>query len=201
MLKVALTGGIATGKTHVREGFDSLGVPTIDADTLAREVMMPSSPALQAAVQRFGRGILSDDGTLDRRALAAIVFTDEQARKDLEAIVHPAVYAAIAAWFVRLAAKGAPPVAIADVPLLYETGNAGSFDRVIVVSCPPETQLARVMARDGFTEAEARLRLEAQWPIGEKVRRADYVIETSGSFENTQHQVVDGLRQLRSIGP
>jgi dephospho-CoA kinase len=201
MLKVALTGGIATGKTYVREKFESLGVPTIDADVLARDAVRPSSPTLQLVVDRFGRGILLPDGTLDRTALAAIIFADDQARKDLEAIIHPTVYTAIAAWLLRLAQKGAPPIAVADIPLLYETASAGQFDRVVVSWCTEDKQIQRVVQRDGLTEADVRQRLAAQIPIKEKVRRADYVIDTNGSFENTERQVVDVLRQLRNIGP
>jgi dephospho-CoA kinase len=201
MLKVALTGGIATGKTYVREKFESLGVPTIDADVLARDAVRPSSPTLQLVVNRFGREILLPDGTLNRPKLGEIVFADEQARKDLESIIHPAVYTAIAAWLVRLVTKGAPPIAIADVPLLYETGNATQFDRVVVSACSVDKQVARVMERDGLSEEEVRLRIAAQLPIAEKARRADYVIDTNGSFENTERQVVDVLRQLRLIGP
>jgi dephospho-CoA kinase len=201
MLKVALTGGIATGKTYVREKFDSLGVPTIDADVLARDAVRPSSPTLQLVVDRFGRDILLPDGTLDRAKLGSIVFADEQARKDLEGIIHPAVYIAITAWLVRLLTKGAPPIAVADVPLLYETGHAHEFDRVVVSSCSVDKQISRVMERDGLSEEEVRQRIAAQLPITEKVRRADYVIDTNGSFENTERQVVDVLRQLRLIGP
>jgi dephospho-CoA kinase len=201
MLKVALTGGIATGKTYVREKFESLGVPTIDADVLARDAVRPSSPTLKLVIDRFGRDILLPDGTLDRPKLATIIFADDQARKDLEGIIHPAVYTAIAAWLVRLITKGAPPLAIADVPLLYETGNAGEFDRVVVSACSLDKQISRVMERDGLSEDEVRKRIAAQLPITEKVRRADYVIDTNGSFENTERQVVDVLRQLRLIGP
>jgi dephospho-CoA kinase len=201
MLKVALTGGIATGKTYVREKFEALGVPTIDADALARDAVRPGSPTLQAVVGRFGKEILDSSGALNRTTLAAIVFADEQARKDLERIIHPAVYTAITAWFVRLITKGAPPMAIADIPLLYETNNAAEFDRVIVTSCPEPVQIARVIERDGITEEEARQRIAAQMPLTEKARRADYVIDTNGSFEHTERQTIDVLRQLRLIGP
>jgi dephospho-CoA kinase len=201
MLKVALTGGIATGKSYVREKFESLGVPTIDADVLARDAVRPSSHTLQAVVARFGQAVLAADGTLNRPALSAMVFADEQARKDLEGIIHPAVYTAVAAWFVRLAAKGAPPIAIADIPLLYETNNADAFDRVVVTTCPEATQIARAMERDGLTEAEVRQRIASQSPLAEKVRRADYVIDTNGSFDHTDRQTIDVLRQLRLIGP
>jgi dephospho-CoA kinase len=196
MLKVALTGGIATGKSTVRERFESLGVPTIDADSLARDALLPSSPTVQLVVQRFGTSILAPDGTVDRKALGAIVFGDDQARSDLEALIHPAVYTAIGAWFEGLAAKKAPPVGIADIPLLYETDEAGAFDRVIVTTCDEPLQVARIMRR-GLTEHEARQRIAAQMPIEEKVRRADYVIDTNGSMESTHRQVADVLRQLQ----
>jgi dephospho-CoA kinase len=200
MLKVALTGGIATGKSSVREWFESLGIPTIDADSLAHDALRPSSPTLQLVVERFGKGVLAPDGTVDRRALGALVFADAAARKDLEALVHPAVYAAIGAWFLRLATPGGPPIAIADIPLLYETNDSGAFDRVIVATCDRATQLARAVTR-GLSEEEAHQRIAAQMPLAEKVRRADYVIDTNGSMEQTHLQVADVLRQLQLIGP
>ena len=201
MLKVALTGGIATGKSYVREKFESLGVPTIDADALARDAVRPNSPTLTLVVDRFGPDILLPDGTVDRVKLGSIVFADDQARKDLESIIHPAVYTAITAWQVRLLTKGQAHLAIADVPLLYETGHAHEFDRVVVSICAPEKQLARVMERDRLSEEEARRRIAAQLPIEEKARRADYVVDTNGSFENTDRQVVDVLQQLSLIRP
>lgn len=190
MLKVALTGGIATGKSYVCSRFAALGAPTLDADLLARKAVAPGSAGLGAVVARFGPEVLAPDGTLDRTRLAAIVFADDAARRDLEAIVHPAVYADIEAWLASLSARvPPPPLAVVDVPLLFETGAAGRFDVVVVAACPPALQVARVMARDGATEAEARRRLAAQWPIEEKVRRADIVIRTDGSFADTDRQV------------
>jgi dephospho-CoA kinase len=188
MRRVALTGGIATGKSHVRAQFEHLGVPTIDADTLARDVVAAGTPGLKAVIDRFGQGVLDDAGALDRRKLGSIVFSDPVARRDLEDIIHPAVRSAIDAWFRSLGDKP-PGFAIADIPLLYETGRHRDFDAVIVTACDPVTQLTRVMARDGITEAEARARIAAQLPITEKVRRADHVITTDGSFEETGRQV------------
>jgi dephospho-CoA kinase len=165
LLRVALTGGIATGKSHVLRHLAARGVPTIDADVLAREVVSPGTAALQAIAARFGAGVLDASGALNRRALADRVFADAGARKDLEAIVHPAVYDAIGEWLARLDAAGRDPVAVADIPLLYETGHEGDFDRVIVTRCEPAQQIARLQARDGLSEAEARARLAAQWPV------------------------------------
>ena len=198
MLRMALTGGIATGKSYVRERLEGMGVPTIDADVLARDVVGPGQPALDAIVARFGPGVLQPAGTLDRAALARHVFADADARRDLERIVHPAVYGAIRAWLVELAAAGCVPFAVADLPLLSETGRQGDFDAVVVTACDPEVQVARVVARDGATPEQARQRLAAQWPIADKAARADFVIDTGGTFAETDRQVdavCDALRQ------
>jgi dephospho-CoA kinase len=187
MKRVALTGGIATGKSHVRAEFERLGVPTIDADILAREAVAPGSPGLAAIVARFGPGILNDESALDRRRLGAIAFSDPAARHDLEHIIHPIVRARTDEWFAAL--EAGQPFAVADIPLLYETGREHDFDAVVVTACSEETQLRRVMRRDSITEQEARQRMAAQLPTSEKVRRADYVIYTDGSFEETNQQV------------
>jgi dephospho-CoA kinase len=197
MRRVALTGGIATGKSHVLVQFEQLGVPTIDADKLARDVVAVGTPGLQAVVSRFGQGVLDDTGALDRHKLGSIVFSDPVARRDLEGIIHPAVRSAINAWFDSLG-DNAPGFAIADIPLLYETGRHREFDVVIVSACDPATQLTRVMARGGTTEGEARARIAAQLPIGEKVRRANHVIKTDGSFEDTNRQVREVFERLVS---
>jgi dephospho-CoA kinase len=188
MKRVALTGGIATGKSHVRAEFERLGVPTIDADKLARDAVADGSPGLKAVISRFGHGVLDDTGALDRRTLASIVFHDPVARRDLEDIIHPAVRRAIDDWFASLDDKP-PHFAIADIPLLFETDRHREFDVVIVTACAPSAQITRVMARKDSSEAEARARVAAQLPIEEKVRRADYVINTDGSFEETNRQV------------
>jgi dephospho-CoA kinase len=187
MKRLALTGGIATGKSHVRARFAALGVPTIDSDVLAREVVKPGTPQLAAVVERFGPAILEASGRLDRRALGAIVFADAAARHDLEAILHPAIRAATEHWFASLA--GDRPFAIADIPLLYEVHRERDFDAVIVAACAPEAQLARLMRRDDLDEAAARQRIAAQLPIADKVARADYVITTDGPVAETERQV------------
>jgi dephospho-CoA kinase len=187
MLRVALTGGIATGKSYCLAQFASFGVPVIDADQVARDAVAPGSRALEEVGARFGASILRPDGSLDRAALGRIVFTDRAARADLEAIVHPEVYRRISEWLATL-----PPrtrVAIADIPLLFETGHTHDFDRVVVVACNPREQLRRIMARDGLSERDARARLDSQWPIEEKEARADYVIKTDGTVADTDSQV------------
>jgi dephospho-CoA kinase len=187
MRRVALTGGIATGKSHVRALFERLGIPTIDADVIAREVVATGTPGLDAVTTRFGRQILDKGGALDRKKLASIVFADPSARHDLEQIIHPGVRRSIDDWFASLEAT--VPFAVADIPLLYETGRDKEFDVVIVTACEPDTQIRRIIKRDGITEAEARQRIEAQLPIDEKMGRADFVIRTDGSFEETERQV------------
>jgi dephospho-CoA kinase len=192
--RVALTGGIATGKSHVRARFEALGVPTIDSDVLAREAVAPGTPGLAAVVREFGTGILDPSGAIDRKKLGAIVFSDPARRRALEAIIHPAVRQATDDWFAALSPRA--PVAIADIPLLYETGREKDFEAVIVTACEPEEQVRRVMSRDGLTDAEARQRVAAQLPIAEKVSRADYVIRTDGSMEETDRQATRTYSEL-----
>jgi dephospho-CoA kinase len=194
--RVALTGGIATGKSHVRERFERLGVPTIDSDRLARDAVAPGSPGLAAVIERFGRGVLDTNGALDRHKLAAIVFADEQARKTLESIIHPQVRRATDEWFASLD-PAQHPYAIADIPLLFEVNRDRDFDVVIVVAAEPETQIRRVMQRDSLSEPEARQRLAAQLPIDEKVQRADFVIRTDGPPQDTDRQVREVWERLR----
>lgn len=194
MRRVALTGGIATGKSYVATRLARAGIPLVDADVAARNAVAPGSVGLAAVVERFGPGMLSADGTLNRGRLGAIVFGDDQARRDLEAIVHPAVRRAIEAFFLAL-----PPdtrVAVADIPLLFETGRQAAFDCIVVVACAPETQVARVMARDGLSRADAERRVAAQWPIAKKAQLADEVISTDGTFADTDAQVDALLTRL-----
>lgn len=194
MLRVALTGGMATGKSYVAARLSEAGVPVIDADVLSREVVSLGTPGFGAVVERFGHGVLAGDGSLDRRRLADIVFRDASARRDLEAIVHPAVRAAIDRFWLSLPAS--TPFAVADIPLLFETNRVDEFDAVVVAACPRETQIQRIMRRDGATREQAERRLAAQLPIDEKVRRAEYVVDTSATFAATDRQVDDLRRAL-----
>ena len=187
MLRAALTGGIATGKSYCLAQFAARGVPTIDADVLARAAAAPGTPGLAAITARFGPAVLAADGTLDRPALGRLVFGDAKARAALEAILHPDVYRRIREWFANLPA--ATRLAIADIPLVFETGHNHDFDEVIVAACDPEEQIRRVMARDRLSDAEARARLAAQWPIEEKVKRAHHVIWTDRGFAQTDGQI------------
>lgn len=196
MLRVALTGGMATGKSYVAARLRAAGVPVVDADVLAREAVAPGSAGLKAVEGRFGGEVLNADGSLDRARLAERVFADPAARRALEAIVHPAVRAAIDAFWSDQPA--ATPFAVADIPLLFETGREADFDVVIVAACPPAMQIERIMRRDGATRDHAERRLAAQLPIEDKVRRADYVIDTSTTFAATDAAVDEMLRDLRA---
>jgi dephospho-CoA kinase len=195
--RVALTGGIATGKSHVRARFESLGIPTIDADMLARDAVAPGSAGLAAVVRRFGTEVCEADGTLNRKKVGAIVFHDEQARHDLEQIVHPYVREMTERWFASLDRERVP-FAVADIPLLFEAHREADFDAVVVTACEPVMQLNRLMSRDGLAEAEARQRIAAQWPLQDKIARADYVIRTDGSFDDTNRQIDEIAARLRS---
>ncbi len=196
MLRVALTGGIATGKSYVAARLRDAGVPLIDADVIARDVVAPGTLGLDAVTRRFGPGVIAADGTLDRAALAAIVFADADARRDLELIIHPEVRRRIDAFLGEQPADTL--LAVADIPLLFETGRERDFDAVVVAACPPEMQRARVMARDHATVEQAERRMGAQWPIADKVVRADFVVDTSGTFADTDRAVETVLTALRA---
>jgi len=198
LLRVALTGGIATGKSYVRTRLAEHGIPTLDADVLAREAVAAGSSGLAAVAARFGTGVLLPDGSLDRRALGAVVFADAQARADLEAIIHPRVRDATTTWLDRLAAAG-ESLAVVDIPLLYETGRDHDFDRVIVTSCPRSQQVARAVERDGLTPAQAEARIDAQLPTDAKVQRGDFVIDTGGTFGDTNRQVDRAVEKLLEL--
>jgi len=195
MLRVALTGGAATGKSYVLDQFRRAGIPTLVADDLAHGVTAVGTEATAAIAARFGNEVIAADGAVDRAALGAIVFADEVARRDLEAIVHPAVYRAIEAG-MRAFEKAGDPIAVVEIPLLYESGHAGDFNRVIVTACSEETQLRRLTAR-GLSEERARQILAAQKPTAEKAAQADFVIRTDGSHSETDVQVRDVLSRLR----
>jgi dephospho-CoA kinase len=201
MKKVALTGGIGTGKSHVRARFAAKGVPTVDADTLVHRALGAGTPVTAAVVARFGREILAPNGAIDRHRLGAVIFADARLRAELEGVIHPVVFEAIADWFRILPEDRAPGWALADVPLLFETGRESWFDEVIVAACEPEEQIRRVVARDGITEAEAQARLSAQWPIRRKVEKAGYVVWTDRGFDETDRQIDAIYLALAALAP
>lgn len=178
---VGLTGGIASGKSTFAARLRERGVPVVDADALAREVVEPGQPALAAIAAAFP-GVVGEDGRLDRKALGARVFADPAARRRLEGITHPAVRAAMAAAALRLAGEG-QTLAFYDTPLLFEVGLEGSLDSVVVVWVPRDVQRDRLVRRDGLPPADAEARLAAQLPIDEKAARADFVVDNTGTPE------------------
>lgn len=188
-LLVGLTGSIATGKSTVSRMFAHLGARVLDADVLAREVVMPGQPAYLKIVEEFGPEVVQEDGTLDRKALGAIVFADPARRKRLEEITHPAIAARQQRILSVLDEEAFEGIVIWDVALLFETGGVARMDRVVVVATDPETELARLMARDGMAETAARARMASQMPVAEKAKRAHYVIDNSADRAHTERQV------------
>ncbi|MGH9837693.1 MAG: dephospho-CoA kinase [Blastocatellia bacterium] len=201
MLTVGLTGGIATGKSYILGVLRELGCDVIDADAVARQVVKPAQPAYDDIVRHFGREILAGDGEIDRAKLGAIVFADKTAREKLNSIVHPRVYEAQAKWLADLAARNPEAIAVVDAALMIETGSYRRFDKLIVAWCDPQLQLERLMARNNLSRDEAAARIAAQMPAEEKLKYADYSIDTSRGFDDTRRQVESlyaALRQLPS---
>jgi dephospho-CoA kinase len=188
-MNIGLTGGIACGKSTVALMLVNLGAILIDADQLAREVVMPGRPALRRIVDRFGPEVMLPDGTLHRKALGAIIFNEPSARKDLEAITHPLIRQAM--WDQMQQAEEAYPdtLVVVDVPLLYESKLQGYYQKVMVVYVPVKVQLQRLIERDGLSTEAAEQRLQAQMPIEQKKRLADIVIDNSGSLADTDKQI------------
>jgi len=193
--RVGLTGGIASGKSSVSAILAELGAVIIDADALAREVVEQGTPGLAAVVAEFGTGLLTPDGDLDRPAMGALVFADVEARRRLEAIVHPLVFERI----VDLETH-APPGALVvhDIPLLAESGRADTFDAVIVVHAPEATQIDRMVRDRGWTEAEARARIAAQAAAEDRLALATYVIDNTGTIEDHRRRVTEVFDLLRT---
>lgn len=186
---IGLTGGIAAGKSAVAARLAELGAVVIDADRLAREVVEPGTPGLAAIAHRFGDAVLAPDGSLDRARLGAIIFTDDAARRDLNAIVHPAVQRRYAELVAEAFARDADAIVVYDVPLLAEARAASEFALVVVVDAPPEVRIDRLVALRGMDRADARARIDAQIPDAERRAMADVVIDASGTLEHTLEQV------------
>jgi dephospho-CoA kinase len=199
MLKVGLTGGLACGKSFVGEALASYGCYLIRADELGHEVLARGGEAFDPVRQEFGPGILSPEGQIDRRKLAARVFSDPDALARLNSFVHPAVRRREEQLIAAYAAREPKGIAVVEAAILIETGSHKRFDRLILVTCTVEQQVARALHRDGGTEAEVRARLSRQMPFAEKRKFADFVIDTSGAKEETLRQtraVYDELRRI-----
>lgn len=194
MLKLGLTGGIACGKSVVRRRLEERGIPALDADAVVHRLLGPGTEVARRIGDAFGEGVMAKDGSVDRKALGGIVFGDEEARKKLNAIVHPEVWREIERFFES---KASEPLALVDAALMIETGSYRLYDAVIVVHCPAELQRERLMARDGISREEAELRIRSQMPIEEKKRFATHLIDTSGSMDETLSQVDELASRLK----
>ena len=199
MLKVALTGGIATGKSYVLGRLKDRGIPVIEADDVVHEAFGAGRPITDAIAAQFGRRFLNQDGSVNRALLGVEVFKNPDTRRQVEAIVHPAVYEAIHKWFDGLDG----PFGVASIPLLYETRREKDFDFVAVTIAPADVQLKRLLHRAAMTDEGARQRIAAQMPVEEKASRGDFVIDTGGPKSDTDRQVDDliGVLQRITTGP
>ena len=199
MLKVGLTGGIASGKSTVAEMFRARGCPVIEADRLAHSLMAPGQPAHDEIVREFGRSVLATDSSIDRRKLAAVVFADRARLARLNQIVHPRVVAACEAEFARLGQEQPGAVALVEAALLVEAGYYRQLDKLIVTWCRPEQQLERLLAKGQLSREQAQRRLSSQMPPVEKRGYADFVIDTSGTLASVETQVGSVLEELRRL--
>lgn len=187
-MRVGLTGGVASGKSTVSGLLRELGAVVVDADQLAREVVERGTPGLARVVEEFGEGLLTPEGDLDRPAMGRLVFGDEQARRRLEAIVHPLVFERYAE---AEAAAGPDDLVVHDIPLLVESGRAGDFDAVVVVDAPRELQLERMVAHRGWTREDAESRIAAQATREQRRAVATYVVDNTGSLEDLRARVAE----------
>ncbi|MCU6710471.1 dephospho-CoA kinase [Paenibacillus sp. J5C_2022] len=190
---IGLTGGIASGKSTVARMLTEHGAALVDADQVAREVVLPGEPALEAIASAFGQAVLHEDGSLNREALGAIVFHDKEQLTRLEAITHPAIRKAMAERIQQYATEDPERLIVADIPLLYETNAERRYEGVMVVYVPASMQVERLMQRNGLPREEAERRVSLQMDIEEKRRRADWVIDNTGSQEQTEAQIISFL--------
>lgn len=194
-----LTGGIASGKSTVAERFRAQGLDVIDADQVARDVVAPGSDGLQAVVKAFGEAIVQPDGSLDRKALRSVVFSDERARKTLNSILHPRIGAETQKRAAALREAGVS-LACYEAALLVENGLADAFRPLVVVALPPELQRERLAARDGMTLDKADAIIAAQMPLADKVALADHVIDNTGDLDALHRRADEVLAEIRGAG-
>ncbi len=195
-LILGITGNIASGKSTIAGAFVKLGAAMVDADLLAREVVAPGSPVLQQLVERFGADVLLGNGELDRERLGQLVFADPAARRELNRIMHPAIAKLATARLQKLKRTSGIPLVVYEAPLLFEAKAENRVDKVLVVKIDPQVQLERLMQRDDLDETSARQRIKAQMPQDEKLVRADFVIDNSGTLAAALQQVEECWQQL-----
>lgn len=199
MLVVGLTGGIATGKSIVASMFEKRGAYVIDFDVLARVVVEPDTPAWKDIVEHFGTPILNEDRTLDRARMGDIVFADARKRKILEGFIYPRLFEEYSRRIREIGEKDPEAIVLADVPLLIEIGLQDMFEKIIVVYAPRQQQIERLIERDGLDRESVLRRVEAQMPIDEKLKHADYVIHNPGSVEETEVEVNEVWKALHRL--
>ena len=199
MLKVGLTGSIAVGKSFVLGVLAELGCRILDADATAREVVTPGTPGLNAVVEAFGKEIVLEDGTLDRVTLGKIVFADEKKRQRLNSLLHPFIIAAQDDQIRQWEQEDSSGIAVVDAALMIESWGYRRFDKLIVVHCRPEVQLARLIAREGLSPEDSERRIAAQMSQEEKKKYADFLIDTSGDFEDARRQTESVFRELHAL--
>ena len=199
MLKVGLTGSIAVGKSFVLRRLAELGCHVIDADDIARTVVAPGSVGLKSVTQTFGEGFLQPDGALDRAKLGAIVFSDEQRRAQLNSILHPLIIAAQDDQIREIESQDPTGIAVIDAALMIESGGYRRLDKLIVVHCRPEIQLDRLMSRENLSREAAEQRIASQMPQAEKIKYADFLIDTSEGFEDACRQALTVFEKLKSV--
>lgn len=197
MINVALTGNVASGKSHVASLWAAQGVPVVSADELAREAVAPSSDGLGAVVEMFGTDVLREDGSLDRDRMREIVFDDTEARSRLEDIVHPVVWRLRDRWLEARRAEGAN-IVVSEIPLLFETGRESDFDVVVLVDAPEKLRLARIVQDRGQSEEEGRRIIASQMPAAHKRSRSDHVIENDGTIEELEARAANVLSAIRA---
>jgi len=199
VLKVGLTGSIAVGKSFVCEVMGEAGLHVLDADQTARDVVAPGTKGLADIVTAFDHEILKPDGSLDREKMGRLVFADESKRKLLNSIVHPLVIEAQDRWIREIDVQDPRGIAVIDAALMIESGGYERFDKLIVVWCRPELQLARLTSRNGLSVEAAKQRIDAQMPQDEKKRFADYLIDTSDGFDDARRQTLEVVEELRAL--
>lgn len=199
MLRVGLTGSIAVGKSFVSGVLVELGCHVVDADVVARRVVEPGSEGLRRIVEAFGEWVLKPDGTLDRAGVSAVIFKDESKRELINSLLHPLIIAEQDETLRRWEREDPRGVGVVDAALMIESGGYARFDKLVVVHCRPEVQLERLMRRNDLSREEAAARIGAQMPQEEKLRYADFTIDTSGSFDETRGQTEKVYAALREL--
>ncbi len=199
MLRVGLTGGLATGKSHVGAYLEQMGCHLLKADELGHAAILPGGGAFEDVVRAFGLEIVGESGEIDRRALGAVVFKDPEKLALLNSLVHPVVIRGEEAWYAEMSLKDAGGIGVVEAAILIETGSYKRFDKMILTVCEREQQIARAMKRDRLSRREVEIRLSRQMPLEEKRKFADYVVDTSGDKTATLVEARRVYEELRRV--